>query len=222
MSQLIRIANKHANEHGISKAESYYEVYEDYFQQLTEKQLNILEVGTCYGQGAKLWAEYFPNSKIVTIDIDMKEIDFSEHSNVSYLKCDQGKKEELEKVISENFPDGIDIVIEDGGHYGILSKRTFDFVFPFVKSNGFYVVEDWGTGYWGDWADGVPYKDVRIEGKKIISHDFGMVGFAKSLVDEVGGSDIKPDKIGDILLKTKKQTVKYAHYYPGLVILKKL
>lgn len=222
MSPLIHIANKHANEYGSSKAESYYEVYQDYFQQLTEKKLNILEVGTCYGQGAKLFSEYFSNSKIVTIDIDIKEINFSEHPNISYVKCDQGKKEELEKVVAEHFSDGIDIVIEDGGHYGRLSKRTFDYVFPHVKSGGFYVVEDWGTGYWKDWADGMAYQDIKFEGRKIISHDFGMVGFVKSLIDEVGASDIKPDKLGDIFIKTKKQTVKYIHYYPGLVIMKKL
>jgi hypothetical protein len=84
---------------------------------------------------------------------------------------------------------GIDLVIEDASHIGYLSKITFDIVFPFLKSGGAYFIEDWGTGYWDSWIDGsrfqifhqVPHNN-NIP-KRIPSHDFGMVGFVKSLVD---------------------------------------
>jgi hypothetical protein len=71
-------------------------------------------------------------------------------------------------------------------------KSLFDAPFRRrLKSGGHYFVEDWKTGYRADWPDGLECGGVQLLApaehhifKRIVSHDAGMVGFVKSLVDE--------------------------------------
>lgn len=49
---------------------------------------------------------------------------------------------------------------------GVLARASFWHLFDNqLKSGGMYVIEDWGTGYWDKWLDGVSYsshaKDLR-------------------------------------------------------------
>ena len=144
-----------------------------------------MEIGTYKGESTKVFAKAFPNSKIVALDIQLRDIDFSDCPNVIYLAADQSNSSQLALVIQQHFSDGIDLVIEDASHVGFLSKITFDAVFPFVKSRGVYFIEDWGTGYWDSWIDGGRYQEFPLTihagnlPKRIPSHDFGMVGFVK-------------------------------------------
>ena len=47
----------------------YIEIYENYFQELRENNLTILELGVADGKSLLTWSDYFKNSKIVGIDI---------------------------------------------------------------------------------------------------------------------------------------------------------
>jgi hypothetical protein len=107
---------------------------------------------------------------------------------VRYIQADQKDVQKLAEIIKQEFPEGIDFVIEDASHIGALSHITFFTVFPYLKAGGVYIVEDWGTGYMDDWSDGKGYKahdiDFHSQGSnRIKSHDYGMVGFVKSLID---------------------------------------
>jgi hypothetical protein len=71
------------------------------------------------------------------------------------------------------------------------SLQTHKLLYPTLKPGGLYIVEDWMTGYWGDWPDGSRFQEYEtviepgeIE-NRLPSHDAGMVGFIKRLVDEV-------------------------------------
>jgi len=59
------------------------------------------------------------------------------------------------------------------------------------SAGGLYFIEDWGTGYWDNWEDGSSYQErVSEDPKRCLSHDHGMVGFIKQLVDETGRNAI--------------------------------
>ena len=136
----------------------------------------------------------------------------------------------LDRIGADCAPEGFDIIIDDCSHIGVLSRVSFWHLFDnHLKSGGVYVIEDWGTGYWDHWVDGVRYKSpkktfnslayritrgfsrlqqfpplTRVPfltgllrwGKSAIvrsenhSHNYGMVGFVKELVDELGAEDI--------------------------------
>jgi hypothetical protein len=219
MKTLYEIAKENSRLKNIlSKHDSYYEVYEKLFESKRNDKLNIFEIGVDYGESSKMFSQYFKNSNLIGIDINLREIDFQDFLNFEYIKCDQTDETGLKKIISEKFNDQIDIVIEDASHVGALSKRSFEIVFPYVKSGGFYIIEDWGTGYWNGFIDGQEYFDPILMGKRIHSHDFGMVGFVKSLIDEVGALDIKSTESSN---SNKNQRVKSITYYFGLVVLEK-
>jgi hypothetical protein len=86
------------------------------------------------------------------------------------------------------------VIVDDCAHIGRLAHISFHHLFNnHLKPGGIYAVEDWGTGYWGEcefYPDGSYYQLPVIDGPRIVSHDYGMVGFIKELIDEVGTRDI--------------------------------
>jgi hypothetical protein len=165
------------------------------------KPLSILEIGTFQGESTRVLAAAFPLAKIVTVDIENRSLDFSDLSTVTALVGDQTDRAFLEEMLRREFPDGLDLVIDDASHFGLLSLKTFNYVLPFLKSGGAYMIEDWGTGYWPSFPDGkrftpaflgdsAPRKPWQTR-KQIRSHSYGMVGFVKSLVDHTAVDDIQ-------------------------------
>jgi len=197
MSNLYGIAAKTHSGHHVTKPLFYYQKYDDFLNHHRIFPETILEIGTFEGESTKILSAAFPGSKILSLDLHIRPIDFSACNNVTYQEADQTNRNQLVSLITNHFPQGVDLVIEDASHYGFFSKLTFDIVFPLVKPRGAYFIEDWGTGYWDDWADGsrfqnfiqVPHNDMVP--KRLHSHDFGMVGFVKSLVDLTHESAIK-------------------------------
>jgi hypothetical protein len=200
-SRLFETALKMQSKNPYSKPLQYYERYDIFLNNNNLFPQTILEIGTYEGDSAKIISKAFERSTILALDLDIKNIDFKEYNNIIYKKADQTKKDQLIPLINEYFPKGIDLVIDDASHIGCYSKLTFDIVFPFLKPGGAYFIEDWGTGYWDSWVDGssqlnnLQLKNINDNFKKQLpSHDFGMVGFVKSLIDLVSQDQIMFEK----------------------------
>lgn len=197
MVSLYDKASKTHSGHPTTKPLGYYKKYDDFLNHHNIAPKAILEIGTFEGESTKILSEAFPDSQILSLDIQMRPIDFSTCKNVTYKQADQINQDQLVPLITNHFPKGIDLVIEDASHFGYFSKLTFDIIFKFVKPHGAYFIEDWGTGYWDDWLDGSNFQNFpqlphyNNIPKRIPSHDFGMVGFVKSLVDLTHEGSIK-------------------------------
>lgn len=196
MISLYSIAQENYSHDPVTKPLRYYEVFEQALQAESLTPRTILEIGVYYGESTKVLARRFPDAHIVALDLKQRDIDFSGYKNIRYLQCDQTDGAKLKSICEQNFPEGLDLVIEDASHIGHLSKLTFQSVYPYLSSGGLYIIEDWGTGYWQSWIDGegftdcaVPVSAARIV-KSIHSHNAGMVGFVKSLVDYTAVDDI--------------------------------
>lgn len=48
-------------------------------------------------------------------------------------------------------PDGFDLIVDDASHDGVLTRRTWELLWPLVRPGGFYVIEDWFVGLGGPW-----------------------------------------------------------------------
>jgi hypothetical protein len=46
-----------------------------------------------------------------------------------------------------NFPEGIDLVVDDASHLYDKTMTTFENIFPLVKPGGLYVIEDWAWSH---------------------------------------------------------------------------
>jgi hypothetical protein len=171
-----------------SKDNAYYAYYEAFFAAFRHRKPTVFEIGVFEGHSTKVLASYFPGGHIIGIDVEIRAIDFSAFPNVILRKGDQSDVTFLSALADELAPSGIDIVIDDASHMGRPSLKTFEALYPRLSRDGLYVVEDWLTGYWSHWPDGQTYR-AQLENQpdnRIASHDFGMVGFVKHLVDQIG------------------------------------
>ena len=125
----------------------YIEIYDQYFRNIRNKELKILEIGIADGKSLLTWSDYFKNSIIIGIDIH--KIDTVEKKlNRNNIKVHQGSQSD-EKFINEIAKQycSFDIIIDDGSHLAKDVKKSFNLLFPYLNNNGLYVVEDMQTSY---------------------------------------------------------------------------
>ena len=110
----------------------------------------ILEIGFAGGRHTYAILKTFSVNKMITVDIDFdyqggrRKIDEirNEFSNIKFVEGDS-KKILTEDFINENFPNGIDYVLVDGGHgYGDAFSDMVN-VFKYIKPGGLMIVDDY-------------------------------------------------------------------------------
>lgn len=135
------------------KHESYIRAYDRHFSRLRNTAPTVLEIGCGYpgspekkklGMGGSLilWREFFgKGTQVVGIDIipECKEYEDSE-AGINIEIGDQVDPYFLELIVRKYGP--FDIIIDDGSHLDQHMKKTFDFLFPYLKNAGIYAVED--------------------------------------------------------------------------------
>ncbi|HEX8068431.1 MAG TPA: class I SAM-dependent methyltransferase [Pyrinomonadaceae bacterium] len=212
----------------------YLRNYEHYFGPLRGQDVRLLELGVKTGGSLLLWRDYFARGRIVGLDIEPVAL-ADTTGRVRVYQGAQQDTELLDRLARENAPEGFDIIIDDCAHIGVLARASFWHLFDrHLKRGGVYVIEDWGTGYWDEFVDGVKYRPgskelsrrlyrlTRVLGRlrqsgvgrlplvrgalswgkasvlklQYHSHDYGMVGFVKELVDELGMADITHPQFG--------------------------
>jgi hypothetical protein len=176
------------------KSRIFLKHYQEYFRDFTGP-VHLLELGIFHGGSMLLWRDYFPEGKIVGLDINRVEVP----DPTGRLHLYQGRQEDLQlldRIGKETGP--FDVIIDDASHLAEPTKISFWHLFQHhLKRKGIYVIEDWRVGYWGGWSDGAQLGTVdslrlsrispeRQNPTRFKSHDYGLVGFVKQLVDELG------------------------------------
>jgi hypothetical protein len=214
------------------KGESgYLSRYEKRFGLLQEREVRLLELGVREGGSLLMWEKYFPQGTICGIDLNPAPANIVSDRIVTKVG-DQSDTGFLTRVASEVAPKGFDIIIDDASHIGALSKISFDHLFfHHLKSGGYYVIEDWGTGYWESFPDGSSFNKStwadRIfrllpsssGSRRLRSHDFGMVGFIKQLIDLCAMDDITKPGLG--IPGARSSAIDFIEISSGLVFVKK-
>ena len=222
---LLQIAAAHTDSSDIrTRRPNIYELYERYFEALRDDPVTLLELGVHRGDSLKTWAAYFPRGTVVGVDALDPGSDFSAHLNIRFEIADQRDGEGLAEICRRHAPDGFDIIIDDASHYGTFTLMSYLALLPHLKPGGLYCVEDWGTGYWTDWPDGAAFApftprppSAEIE-KRIPTHDHGMVGFVKYLVDEVISQRIRDSMTAPL---TRPDRLEFLHVHKPAVVMKK-
>ena len=144
MDELTILANKYGSDKGNQHGDKhkFTEIYERYFKQFKDKEINLLELGVKDGSSLNIWYDYFPNAKIYGLDINDKSMYNNER--IECVVLDQSKKENLEDF-ARNSNISFDIIIDDGSHHISDQQITFGHLFPLLKNGGLYVVEDLHT-----------------------------------------------------------------------------
>ncbi|SCB49299.1 class I SAM-dependent methyltransferase [Rhizobium multihospitium] len=135
-------------EFGTDKASNHHDFlrfYERRLSQLKERaQLLILEIGVYRGGSVRTWSKYFPQAIVVGLDVtpDCRKY---ESGNVYVRIGDATDSSFLFDVISEfGRPD---LIIDDGSHRWDHQITSLQMLFPLLKQDGFYIVEDLDTSF---------------------------------------------------------------------------
>jgi len=170
----------------ITDKQQYSATYERLFEDIWDNDIKILELGVGKKGCMYVWRDNFTKALIYGIDNN------SNGCTEDRIRIFRGNQQDtvfLKKVIDETGM--VDVIIDDASHIGEYSKKSFDYLFyNGLKNGGMYIVEDWGTGYWDGWTDGHCLEDnTGFKNNRLHTHDYGMVGFIKNLIDYIGLAD---------------------------------
>lgn len=137
MTTLYKIYEKYSAPEGWGDKGTLHSYIDLYATQMTKRSnVSVLEIGVEYGHSIAMWQEYFTNSRIYGIDIKSGDIKFELDNFVMGDATDP-------EVIKKNFArNKFDYVIDDGSHRVSDQIAAFDLIFPKMKKNGKYFIED--------------------------------------------------------------------------------
>ena len=170
--------------HGTDKFgyHDYTPVYHGLLQRFRDRPVRLLEIGVGgYGsedQGGEslaTWRDYFPQGRIVGIDIAKKALDLG--PRVRIAEGSQVDEAFLSRIVAEEGP--FDIILDDGSHRNEHVVATFALLFPTLAAGGIYIVEDLQTAFF-----------PRFGGSSDLTQP-NSVGFFAALIERLlGGQDV--------------------------------
>lgn len=198
----------------------YTLLYEQYFECLRNEPINILELGwgghedpNKGGESAAMWREYFPKATVSVIDITDK---INPHKGVNFYHGSQSDADFL-KYIHDKHGD-FDIIIDDASHISSLTIKSWEILYPMLKSGGIYVLEDTHSSY-HSWFYGNNEANLNPD-KNTIHGKPTALNYFKRMADEAnfkGRSefDLFPAKYH------KGFFLEFVHFYFNIIFIKK-
>ena len=187
------------------KVHNFFPIYEKYFQEFKNKRINLLEIGFTKNS-LSLFKRYFPKANIVGLDLNKRTEDFYKKADLFY--GNQTDFEILGKIIKKY--KHFDIIIDDGSHINSHVRKTFNFLYKYLKNNGFYFIEDLQTSYISRWNYGGD--PIDHSNKKTI------MNFIRSLADRMHYQEFDNPFYKPTLYDGQ---IGYVHIYKNLAVIKK-
>jgi len=152
MSQILNILDKfdingHNKPGGTDKNtnHSYVEVYEEALGRFIGKQGSLLEIGIQYGGSTLLWQELLKDFKICAVDtinqVHDKILSLIDQQRVR-IKFTDAYLEETFENIKVLYPNGFDVIIDDGPHKIKSQIKCVEMYSELLKVNGVLIIED--------------------------------------------------------------------------------
>ncbi|MCH2165368.1 MAG: class I SAM-dependent methyltransferase [Marinovum sp.] len=143
---------KQTGEKALNKWTHYFPVYSRELARFKNRPVSFLEIGVFRGGSLPMWKGYFAEgSTLVFIDIDPAckehEIDGT-HIRIG----NQADPAFLASLIEEFGP--FDVILDDGSHISEHQIASYEYLWPAIKNEGVYLVEDTHTSYWPGFGGG--------------------------------------------------------------------
>jgi SAM-dependent methyltransferase len=198
------------------KGSNYLAFYEAFFAPHRSRSVNLLELGLHRGGSVEMWRDYFKYGQIFGVDINAVSV--PDTTRIHLFVGDATDRGLYDRIDRDTGVGQFDIIIDDASHVGANVRASFEYLFwERLAPGGLYVIEDWGTGYMEAWPDGAVYSAAAADSaQRFPSHDAGVVGYVKSLVDHVGRADVVAGG-GHI----QAVPIEFLTVAPGLVFMKK-
>lgn len=166
---------------------NYCVKYEKYLPFERDDKLNILEIGVQKGQSLRMWKEYYSNSTVVGVDIDVSCTKFNDHR----INIEIGNQIDVAflKNVIEKYQ-YFDLVIDDGSHINSDVIFSFEHLFPAIKTHGIYIVEDTCTSYWSIFGGGMNKSGSSVEYFKNIIDQINFLGEYNEISSPMNRKDV--------------------------------
>jgi demethylmacrocin O-methyltransferase len=208
---LSDLAIKHGTDKWCDYPEGHHYtlIYEELFSKYKDLSFTLWECGVGgyefpdKGGGSLLmWRDWFKCADVHGIDIHYKK----PLVNVSLHQFSQDDKESWDKLLLETGEPTI--FIDDASHINPLTIRTFEIVFPMLKSGGVYVIEDAHTSHWNlNYNGSDNYKDMEAHTS---------INYFRKMVNELNAQHLVGFIATDI-----GQSIKSISFYKELIVIHK-
>jgi hypothetical protein len=232
----MNLCDKLAIDCGTDKSNLYHnytEIYERYFRGNRKEIKSLLEIGVWHGESLVLWKNYFPNAKIVGVDIapDCKQY---EDARAKVIIADATKQIQFPVYVYEwltgcdvfdkniNPPVEFDIIIDDGSHHCAHVIATFELLFNHVKSGGWYVVEDTSCSYFGLFGGGLREPKTTVEYFKNLIDDVNFMGYKGATYASRREYLLEQGANNGMKFSYWTKNIKSIQFYNGLIFIEKI
>ena len=127
------------------KGHGYSRFYKDQLGDITNKNINILEIGSFAGASAAAFIKYLPKARVFCFDINISNFAY-ESKKIHVYGLDINNKSKVKKILKAIFKkhqiNSFDLIIDDGSHNLKDILISFNFFFKYLKAKGTFVVED--------------------------------------------------------------------------------
>lgn len=138
----------------------YTSVYHILFDPIKDEPITMLEIGIgtmipgvhssmvgfageAYQPGGSLraWRDYFKNGNIYGADVQ-PDTQFDHEPRIKTFICNSTDKAKVAECLEKLGNLKFDIILDDGSHSDYDQLKTLENLYPYVKDNGFYIIED--------------------------------------------------------------------------------
>ena len=195
MNPLWDYFQNHKDGHGIWKWEHYFDIYHRHFSRFVGQKVNVMEIGIYSGGSLEMWRSYFGDkSHIYGVDIE-EACKVYKNDHISVFIGDQADRafwSTFRKSV-----DGIDIIIDDGGHTPEQQQITLEEMLPYLRPGGVYLCED-------------------------VHETFNRFSaFATGLVKELNSMNCISGSLLQSSVSQFQSSIHSIHFYPYVVIIEK-
>ncbi len=144
------------------KRKRLVELYIDMFNQNTIN--NLFELGIREGGSVAFYNLAFRPQKHTAIDLSthiiatlndvIKQAKSEQRSLSTHYGVDQANRDRLLSICKKAFdysndnPQPLDCVVDDASHMQRPTEASFEALFPLLRKDGLYAIEDWGWAHW--------------------------------------------------------------------------
>lgn len=195
-----------------SEHHNYLHVYESYLLPYRDKNISLIECGVGGyqypdrgGESLRMWHGYFPYGKIIGIDIYQKENIIN--GRTEFWQGSQTDKHLLSTIIERESNAYGRVFIDDASHSNPLTIKTFEIVFPLLKSGDIYFVEDVHTSYWEKYG----YNGNPEPGKGVTA-----MNYFTFLCHQLNYETLLPEYANEFA-----GMIEFIHFYKEMIVIKR-
>ena len=119
---------------------NYAKFYDEYFFEKKDKELNILEIGSFYGNAAAALYFYFKNAKIYSADIFPDLFSYTSDRIKNFYVDSSSEKSISQNILKKDKK--FEIIIEDACHAYKDQIISLFMLFPILSSGGIFITEE--------------------------------------------------------------------------------